>query len=129
MADSHYSRSYGGCGGTPEAAAVGLAAAETLYDVLSLPAGADAREIKAAFRRLARRRHPDVVPPEGRAASGEEFKRILAAYSILSDPDERVEYDRQLTAAEARRRTCWSSFSRSYSAGFSRRTWETDQCW
>lgn len=121
MAESDYCRSYG---------RGGLAAAETLYDVLSLPAGADAGEIKAAFRRLARRRHPDVAPPERRAASAEEFKKILAAYSVLSDPVERVEYDRRLMAAEVSRRTCRSSsFSSSYSAGFSRRTWETDQCW
>ncbi|KXG25435.1 chaperone protein dnaJ 11, chloroplastic [Sorghum bicolor] len=96
------------------------AAAATLYEVLGLRAGATGREIKAAYRRLARERHPDVAPAPGAAA---EFVRLHDAYATLSDPDTRARYDRGAVAVAQRP---WSGGG---GGGRPRRTWETDQCW
>jgi hypothetical protein len=104
--------------------AAAAAAAATLYEVLGLRAGATGREIKAAYRRLARERHPDVAPAPGAAA---EFARLHDAYATLSDPDSRARYDGGGGApAVAAARRPWSGavYGRPR-----RRTWETDQCW
>lgn len=61
------------------------------YEVLGVPKNASADEIKSAFRRLARRYHPDLNP--GDKESEEKFKEINEAYSILSDADKRARYD------------------------------------
>jgi DnaJ-class molecular chaperone len=97
--------------------------------VLGLDAGASCREIKAAYRRLARAVHPDVSPHP--AASADEFIRVHAAYSTLSDPNKRADYDRRMTmvtSAVGRRRAPNLARSPSF-PGSRRRTWETDQCW
>src|SRR5262249_50669582 len=52
---------------------------------------ASVNDIKRAFRRLARKYHPDINPGDGRAE--EHFKRITEAYDILSDPRKRQFYD------------------------------------
>ena len=62
------------------------------YDILGVPRGADEKEIRQAYRRLARQHHPDVNP--GDEASAERFKSINAAYEVLSDADKRAKYDR-----------------------------------
>ena len=62
------------------------------YDILGVSRTADDREIRQAYRRLARQHHPDVNP--GDEASAERFKTINAAYEVLSDPDKRTKYDR-----------------------------------
>lgn len=61
------------------------------YEVLGVPRGASADDIKSAYRRLARRYHPDVNP--GDKDAEEKFKEIGAAYSVLSDADKRARYD------------------------------------
>ncbi|MCY3916396.1 MAG: molecular chaperone DnaJ [Chloroflexi bacterium] len=61
------------------------------YDVLGVAQGADEREIKSAFRRLARQYHPDVSQE---ADAEEKFKEINEAYEVLSDDDKRARYDR-----------------------------------
>jgi DnaJ-class molecular chaperone len=66
--------------------------ANDLYSVLGVKRDASDKEIRAAFRRLARQYHPDVNP--GNAASEARFKEINAAYEVLSDPDNRKKYDR-----------------------------------
>ncbi|CAD6210409.1 unnamed protein product [Miscanthus lutarioriparius] len=97
------------------------------------PPGGPAREIKAAYRRLALAVHPDAAAPQHPAASSaEDFIRVHAAYSTLSDPDKRADYDRRrlLSAAAAvGPRTVALGRSPSFPAHRSRRTWETDQCW
>jgi len=62
------------------------------YDILGLDPGASADDIKKAYRRLARERHPDSDP--GNPWAEEEFKDLTQAYGILSDPKTRAQYDR-----------------------------------
>jgi molecular chaperone DnaJ len=63
-----------------------------LYKVLGVDKKASPDEIKKAYRKLARRYHPDKNP--GDAAAEARFKEISAAYDVLSDPDKRKQYDR-----------------------------------
>ncbi len=62
-----------------------------LYDILELPKGASAAEVKKAYKRLARKYHPDVNP--GDKTSEDRFKEISEAYGILSTPDKKKQYD------------------------------------
>ena len=69
-----------------------------LYVVLEIVRSATEDDIKKAFRRLARRYHPDINP--GDSSAEEHFKRISEAYEILSDPMKREFYDRHGFYAE-----------------------------
>jgi molecular chaperone DnaJ len=62
-----------------------------LYEVLGVTKSASESDIKKAFRKLARKYHPDVNP--GDKAAEQRFKEINGAYEILSDPDKRKQYD------------------------------------
>ena len=62
------------------------------YDILGIPRDASEKDVKAAYRRLARKYHPDVNP--GDAAAEERFKEVAEAFAVLSDPDKRATYDR-----------------------------------
>jgi len=62
-----------------------------LYIVLGVEREASAAEIKKAYRRLARRFHPDINPGDREAAA--RFRQILDAYETLIDPDRRRRYD------------------------------------
>ena len=68
------------------------AMARDLYEVLGVPRGADDKEIRSAFRKLARQYHPDVNP--GDEAAEERFKEISEAHAVLSNADTRAAYDR-----------------------------------
>ncbi|RLN34219.1 chaperone protein DnaJ 2-like [Panicum miliaceum] len=70
------------------------------YKVLSLEhsAAVGAEEIRRAYRRLARRYHPDVCPPSRRAESTERFLELRRAYETLADPAQRVRYDAEMRA-------------------------------
>lgn len=57
------------------------------YEVLGVPKNASADEVKKAFRRLARKHHPDA------GGSEEKFKEINQAYEVLSDAEKREQYD------------------------------------
>ena len=61
------------------------------YKILNISRGASADEIKKAFRKLARKHHPDVNPGDKKAEA--RFKEINEAYEVLSDPDKRRKYD------------------------------------
>src|SRR5919109_3077350 len=62
------------------------------YAVLGVPRTASDKDIKTAYRKLARKHHPDVNPGDKNAET--LFKEIGEAYSVLSDPDKRKKYDR-----------------------------------
>ena len=62
------------------------------YTILEVTKNATAEEIKASFRKLARKYHPDVNP--GNKTSEEKFKSINEAYNILSDETKRADYNR-----------------------------------
>ena len=79
------------------------------YDILGIPRTANQKEVRQAFRSLARQYHPDVNG--GEKTSEERFKQINEAHSVLSDPEKRRKYDRygdnwahseQIEEAEAR---------------------------
>ncbi|HEY2160653.1 MAG TPA: DnaJ domain-containing protein, partial [Solirubrobacteraceae bacterium] len=61
------------------------------YEALGLSRDASEDEIRQAFRRLARRNHPDVNKEPG---AEERFKQISEAYDVLRDPEKRERYDR-----------------------------------
>jgi curved DNA-binding protein len=61
------------------------------YQTLGVPKTASAKEIKQAFRKLARKVHPDVNPGDKSAEA--RFKEINEAYEVLGDPDKRKKYD------------------------------------
>jgi molecular chaperone DnaJ len=63
-----------------------------LYDTLGVSKGASADEIKKAYRKLARQYHPDRNP--GDSSAEDRFKEVQAAYDVLSDPEQRKQYDR-----------------------------------
>ena len=88
------------------------------YDILGVSRSSDEREIRQAYRRLARQHHPDVNP--GDEASAERFKSINAAYEVLSDADKRAKYDRygdQWQHAEHFEQQGGQDFSRFYRGG------------
>lgn len=67
-------------------------AGKNYYDLLGLKKNASEKEIKQAYRRLARQYHPDVNP--GNKTAEAKFKEINAAYEVLSDKTRRQKYDK-----------------------------------
>jgi molecular chaperone DnaJ len=65
--------------------------ADELYKTLGVSKGASDEEIKKAYRKLARKYHPDRNPDDKGAE--EKFKEISAAHDVLADPEKRKEYD------------------------------------
>ena len=66
-------------------------AGKDYYSILGVERGASEREIKQAYRRLARKHHPDVNPGDKSAEA--RFKEINEAYEVLSDKEKRQKYD------------------------------------
>jgi len=62
------------------------------YEVLGVARNASDQEIKSAYRKLALKYHPD--KNQGDAVAEEKFKEAAEAYSVLSDPEKRIRYDR-----------------------------------
>lgn len=62
------------------------------YDILGVDRAADAAAIRSAYRKLAKKHHPDVNP--GKADAAARFGEISAAYDLLSDKDKRARFDR-----------------------------------
>ncbi len=68
-----------------------LTMSDNYYETLGVQKNASQKEITAAFRKLARKYHPDVNPDNSEAE--EKFKEINEAHSVLSDPEKRNQYD------------------------------------
>ncbi|CAN1122480.1 Chaperone protein dnaJ 11, chloroplastic [Linum perenne] len=100
-----------------------MSSSTSLYEILGIPHGATSQEIKSAYRKLARTCHPDVAAIDRKDNSADEFMRIHAAYTTLSDPERRVVYDRKQLFRRMRPLTTAGL------SGYSGRSWETDQCW
>ena len=66
-------------------------AGKDYYHILGVSRNASEKEIKQAYRRLARKLHPDLNPGDKSAEA--KFKEINAAYEVLSDPEKRKKYD------------------------------------
>jgi curved DNA-binding protein len=66
-------------------------AAKDYYKILGVDKGADEKDIKRAFRRLAKAHHPDANPDDPQAHG--RFQEISEAYEVLSDPEKRQQYD------------------------------------
>jgi molecular chaperone DnaJ len=69
-----------------------VAATKDYYEILGVPRSATEKDLKTAYRKLARKYHPDVNP--GDKSAEEKFKEVSAAFAVLSDPDKRAKYDR-----------------------------------
>jgi len=78
------------------------------YATLGVPKTASAKEIKQAFRRQARKHHPDVNP--GNASAEAKFKELNEAYEVLGDAEKRKKYD-ELGAN-------WKAYEQAEKAGF-----------
>jgi len=88
------------------------------YKILGVDRNADEKEIKRAYRRLARKYHPDLNPGDKEAEK--KFKEINEAYEVLSDPEKRKRYD-ELGAAwnaygQQNTEQFWQDFYRKYGA-------------
>lgn len=67
-------------------------AKKDLYEILGINKGATDKEIKNAYRKLAKRYHPDTNP--GDRTAEQKFKDVTEAYNVLGDPEKRKNYDR-----------------------------------
>jgi DnaJ-class molecular chaperone len=74
---------------------------QSFYEILEVDPVATQEQIKAAFRRLARARHPDRFKGEARANAEKEFQALTEAYNVLNDPAQRARYDQTLASKQA----------------------------
>src|SRR5262245_18240862 len=101
------------------------------YDVLGVKNGASAAEIKSAFRKLAKKHHPDANKDDPKAAA--RFAEVNAANDMVGDEDKRKQFDRGEIDAECKPRfqgfPCGGAvpggFSRSSLDGFETLTFRT----
>ncbi|KAF7021073.1 hypothetical protein CFC21_034077 [Triticum aestivum] len=75
----------------------------TFYDLLGISAeGSSFEDVRAAYRRMARKYHPDVSPPDAAKEHTRRFIQVQEAYETLSDPSRRTTYDRALARGVCR---------------------------
>ena len=88
----------------------------TLYQVLGLPRDANQQQVKAAFRSLARRFHPDVNA--GDETAMQRFKEVNSAYETLANPEARAAYDCALVCRQKDEPTPLGEFAATATATF-----------
>ena len=88
---------------------------ETPYDILGVKRDATQEQIRGAYRRLARKLHPDLNP--GDRTAEERFKQVSAAHDLLSDPDKRARFDRGEIDASGAERPQQTHFYRDFAGG------------
>ncbi|HID20362.1 MAG TPA: molecular chaperone DnaJ [Methanophagales archaeon] len=90
-----------------------MAEKKEYYNTLGVDRGASQEEIKRAYRRLAKKYHPD-LNKENHKEAEEKFKEVSEAYEVLSDPQKRANYDRFGSAGVdfGRGGFDWSNFTR-----------------
>ncbi|KAL6909669.1 hypothetical protein ACP4OV_001328 [Aristida adscensionis] len=106
--------------------------AGSLYEALRVGRAATPMEIRAAYRAMAKRLHPDAAAAgAGGGGTAAAFVEIRRAYETLSDPAERARYDRSLGARRCQRGWPAGVGGGGGGGGVMRTTrrWETDQCW
>jgi len=82
------------------------------YKILGVERSADDDALRTAYRKLAKKHHPDLNP--GKAEAEERFKEISTAYGLLSDPEKRARFDRGEIDASGNERPPERPFYRSY---------------
>lgn len=87
-----------------------------LYEILGVPKSASEHDIKRAYRKLAKKHHPDANP--GNKEHEARFKEIASAYDVLSDPKKRAKYDRGETDEMFSGAQGFSGFGRGFGGGF-----------
>jgi len=98
------------------------------YALLGVPCDASYSDMRVAYRRLALKYHPDVMPLHQLETATEFFSEINEAYDTLSDPHKRKAYDalHLIPNLDTARAAAPTSSSFGHRRG---RNWETDQCW
>ena len=79
-----------------------------LYQTLGVSKNASESEIKSAYRKLARKMHPDLHPNDKNIA--EKFKEITSAYDILSNKEKKQKYDNNLIDEQGNERAGFGGF-------------------
>lgn len=97
---------------------------EDLYDVLGVQRDAKPEAIRAAYRKLAKKHHPDLNP--GKPEAAERFKTISLANEILSDPEKRGRYDRGEIDATGAEKPPERGFYREYGDAGGRTKYRTE---
>src|SRR5690349_958158 len=94
------------------------------YEILGVQKTDSEAAIRSAYRKLAKRHHPDVNP--GKPEAAEHFKEISAAYDILSDKDKRARYDRGEIDAAGNETPPQRPFYREYANAAGREKYRAD---
>jgi DnaJ-class molecular chaperone len=76
-----------------------MSSQKNFYEVLGIDQSASQEQVRSAFRKLARERHPDRFQGVVRKDAEREFQAITEAYNILSEPERRARYDQTLQSA------------------------------
>lgn len=97
------------------------------YEILGVSRDVSQDDIKKAYRRLARKHHPDLHSDEDKEKAEKEIKRINEAYAVLSDPEKREKYDRLGANWEHGEQFDYQDFMRQYGQQYGAGTAGTDR--